>query len=562
VDGFERARVVAEPGAPTVRALAARAPCYPAIVTAARRCHVRMAIAAAILLCAGHSVARAQERRYLVAGHRNSLPNPAAIVMAGGTWTGQIASIGLATVTSSQPDFLDRVKNDRSVELAGLDLEARLPEAEPSMPTDALEEAIQLAAPVPNEPFYFLQWPHRVMDIQSAREWGFTGNGVTVAVLDNGIDCSHPDLRPPIVSRSFVPFGPLSCSQDASCAGLTDSAGAQVAHCDLSQHLCVLPGGGTTGFENPCIAKDSQAVFHGTSVTGIIAAICGNQIGACGVAPDADVVNVKVVANSGDTLLSTILLGLDWIASEGAQLHGVRIINASISVGCPEIDAACRANLIHSLGIANRMLERVYKQGVVVFASAGNQGTDVSLGTLKHWPALDSPHTVAVGATGVCNFADFLNGLIPSVSFDHWMPYSNYGFSPDANFMVMPAGPLEPEQGCSYPIQKCTIHLSASRSLTLDCYLFDATLTTTQHDKAQAGIKGYTLFAGTSAATANASGLAALALSAAELTPGQLIDVMLHDLTVDLGDPGFDPFFGYGRGSATALCGSTGSGTW
>ena len=60
---------------------------------------------------------------YLVAGHGNSLPNAAAIAAAGGTWMGQIASIGVALVQSSDSRFLTKVRRDSSVALAGRDIE-------------------------------------------------------------------------------------------------------------------------------------------------------------------------------------------------------------------------------------------------------------------------------------------------------------------------------------------------------------------------------------------------------------------------------------------------------
>jgi subtilisin family serine protease len=79
--------------------------------------------------------------------------------------------------------------------------------------------------------------------------------------------------------------------------------------------------------------------------------------------------------------------------------------------------------------MANRMLERVYGRGVVTFASAGNQGRDVSLGDFKHWPAKDSPHTVAVGATGPLQCRG--DGNVLNDYHDLHMLYSNFNFDPN-----------------------------------------------------------------------------------------------------------------------------------
>src|SRR5262245_11521057 len=56
-------------------------------------------------------------RQYLVAGQKDALPDPGAIAAAGGTWVGQIGSIGVAVVRSSNPDFLTLVRRDQSVAL-------------------------------------------------------------------------------------------------------------------------------------------------------------------------------------------------------------------------------------------------------------------------------------------------------------------------------------------------------------------------------------------------------------------------------------------------------------
>src|SRR5262245_48750761 len=293
------------------------------------------------LLSADPSLAWTQERQYLVAGYKNALPNPAAIAAAGGTWTGQIPSIGVALVRSSNPNFLTRVKKDKSVELAGPDLAARIPEDElTSEDAAVLEEAeaqlsqgedqvITPSAPIPNDTFYFLQWAHRVMDIQSARDQGITGEGVTVAIMDNGVDCNHPDLLPPTASISLVKLAHIHCDENSDCSELTNPDGTIKASCDLAQQLCVLPDGSTAGFEAPCVAsRTTQSVAHGTSMMGIIAAICNNGRGVCGISPGVRILNVKVQNHARVSVLSTFLDGFVWVATLGKSLYDVRIINA------------------------------------------------------------------------------------------------------------------------------------------------------------------------------------------------------------------------------------------
>jgi subtilisin family serine protease len=66
-------------------------------------------------------------------------------------------------------------------------------------------------------------------------------------------------------------------------------------------------------------------------------------------------------------------------------------------------------------------------------------------------------------------------------------------------------------------------------------------------------LNGYTATAGTSSATASASGAAALILSRyPDMKVGELVDTVLGT-AVDRGAPGYDPIFGYGRVSASWL---------
>jgi hypothetical protein len=157
-------------------------------------------IAALIVLVAAAATRPvwAQERQYLVAGERSALPDRAAIAAAGGTWVDEIASIGVAIVRSSNPEFLALVKSDPSVALASPDFEAQLPatqltaEEEAELTAAAVELSFEETQEL-GDPFYNLQWAHRAMGVTEAHARGITGEGVRVAVVDGGIDCLHED---------------------------------------------------------------------------------------------------------------------------------------------------------------------------------------------------------------------------------------------------------------------------------------------------------------------------------------------------------------------------------
>ncbi|MBX7185383.1 MAG: S8 family peptidase [Vicinamibacteria bacterium] len=115
--------------------------------------------------------------------------------------------------------------------------------------------------------------------------------GVTVYVVDSGIDASNPDLN--VVRHVNFAGGP-----DTDCNG------------------------------------------HGTHVAGIIGAR-DNDIGVLGVAPGVALVGVKVVDCSGEGTSATILKGIDWVA---ATATGPAVVNLSLGGGiAPLLDEAIRS---------------------------------------------------------------------------------------------------------------------------------------------------------------------------------------------------------------------------
>ena len=205
------------------------------------------------------------------------------------------------------------------------------------------------------------------------------------------------------------------------------------------------------------------------------------------------------------------------------------------------------------MGIANRMIAAVYKRGVVIFASAGNQRANVSQDdSFKIWPAGSKAETI--GATGPCCVACDGNPL--NDHYDLLAVYSNFGFSQmETNYFVMPAG--QRLEGCSYPTPNLCQVLTPLGILPRPCQVFDMVWTTSLQN-AGALLGRYIPFSGTSASAAQASGLAALILSRyPNFKVGQLTDA-IHgnggiDLTEDIGDPGYDALFGYGRGNAALI---------
>ena len=182
----------------------------------------------------------------------------------------------------------------------------------------------------------------------------YMGTGVKVALLDSGIDSTHPDLKPRIVaSQSFV----------ASDPGLDDHWG------------------------------------HGTHCAGIL---CGplhpTQPPRYGVAPGVALHVAKVIDKDRNTQEYDILPAIEWAMSQGCT-----IISMSIGQSASSYDTDFET-------IAARALS----QGVLLVAAAGNESNRPSSIVPVDYPA-NCPSVMAVGAIGTdLHVASFSNaGLVP-----------------------------------------------------------------------------------------------------------------------------------------------------
>jgi len=127
---------------------------------------------------------------------------------------------------------------------------------------------------------------------------GFTGQGVTVAILDSGVDTDHSDLGDDLVAEACF------------CAG----QGTGGPCC---------PDGSETQF-GPGAAEDDYG--HGSNVAGIVTS--SGIVGPPGVAPDAEIVAIKVLGSDGIfCCTSDIVAGLDWIIANRPE---VDVVNMSL----------------------------------------------------------------------------------------------------------------------------------------------------------------------------------------------------------------------------------------
>lgn len=180
--------------------------------------------------------------------------------------------------------------------------------------------------------------------------YGITGRGVTVAVLDSGIDTDHPDLADDLVAQ----------------------------HC-FTNNACP-PGNSAESVS----AEDQNG--HGTHVAGIISA--NGVVSGQGFAPDANIVAVRVLDRFGSGLVSDWVAGLDWVHTQLATTP-VQIVNMSLGTFALYPNNCDQQEALLAAAVA-----QLRAQGVLIFASSGNQGHSLRIAA----PACTSG-VIAVGAT-------------------------------------------------------------------------------------------------------------------------------------------------------------------
>ncbi|MFQ6127506.1 MAG: fibronectin type III domain-containing protein [Thermoplasmata archaeon] len=316
---------------------------------------------------------------------------------------------------------------------------------------------------VPNDSYWGNQWGPK--KIKAPDAWNLTkGNSsVVVAILDTGVDYLHEDLSANMWKNP---------SEDGGAEGVDD---------DVNGYVDDLYGWNFVN-DTKYIMDDNDRrpddtpddIYHGTHVSGIVAAVINNSKGIAGLA-QVKIMAVKVLARNGTGWMSWIASGIKYAYENGADI-------ISMSLG-------------GSLGSSSvkQQAENAWNNGTLLTAASGNDGTSGVSYPAKY------DTVIAVGATN---------------SGDSRAGFSNYGNELE---LVAPG-----------------VNIISCRRQT----------------PPGPGSPYYQYMDGTSQAAPHVSGVAALMFSRYPSYTNMQARLILRNTSVDLGDPGKDIYYGYGRVNA------------
>jgi serine protease AprX len=189
----------------------------------------------------------------------------------------------------------------------------------------------------------------------------YSGAGVGVAVIDSGYT-KHPDLKGLVIlEKSFI-----------------------------------------SGERKKSTKKDRFG--HGNHVISLIAGSGKRSDGLyAGVAPEADLISLRVLDDRGMGLTSDVIAALDWVL-ENKDYYNIRVVN--LSLGHPVVEAAADDPLVQAV-------EALWRAGVVVVCSAGNAGRE-GYGTITS-PG-NSSRVITVGSVTSWGDNDSSNDIISTYS--------------------------------------------------------------------------------------------------------------------------------------------------
>lgn len=198
-------------------------------------------------------------------------------------------------------------------------------------------------------------------DIDALEAWGEvqTPKDTVIAVIDTGVDYSHPDLA----ANMWKNEGEIADN------GIDDDGNGYID--DVY---------GYDFHNNDADPMDDH--YHGTHVAGTIAAVGNNGEGVIGVNPNGKIMALKFLSASGSGTIANAIRAVDYAANNGAKL-------SNNSWGCSGCNSSALYDAIRAAG----------EKGHLFIAAAGNAAHDNDTGNKNYPSSYDLDNIIAVAAT-------------------------------------------------------------------------------------------------------------------------------------------------------------------
>ncbi len=253
-----------------------------------------------------------------------------------------------------------------------------------------------LAAPVsagmtPNDPFFSNQWYLSKIKADSAWEKVSESPETVIAVIDSGVQISHPDLAENIwVNNDEIKGDGIDNDKN----GFIDDINGW----DFATNV---PD------PSPKFATDwtEAGVSHGTMVAGIIAARGNNNQGVAGVTWRAKIMPLKALNDKGEGRVSDVIKAIDYAVNNGADIINLSFVSFNYSAGLQEA------------------IYRAHQAGIMIVAAAGNEqaaGEGYNIDKTKIYPACYDGKLIG---------ENMVIGVAATDALDQKTRFSSYGFS-------------------------------------------------------------------------------------------------------------------------------------
>jgi len=253
------------------------------------------------------------------------------------------------------------------IELSGEDVQTAITtlSANPGVEYAEPNYLAEITDTTPNDPYWAFQYGPSAIHAPQGWDISTGSTAVTIAIVDTGVDLSHPELAGKIVD------------------------GYDFVNSDITP-------------------QDDNG--HGTHVAGIAAAIGNNGLGVAGISWGARIMPVKALNSAGTGSFADVAAGIVW-----ATDHGAQVINLSLGGPAPSL-------------VLQAAVDYAYANGVVVVAAAGNTGSASVLYPARYpdviaVAATDSTNT----RSPISNYGPEISVAAPGVSVYSTLPGGNYG---------------------------------------------------------------------------------------------------------------------------------------